>query len=159
MLGSGLELTGGVERLLRSCGNNSPDRRRGRACFRRGMDGEPQLSRIPKFTWPMSGLAGWSLVGGNRMDFISLMLSNAFSSSSGVPCRATSGVGNSARMISRVGVDANDDGLGSVDTGLGSDDDSPRTCRHSAAFISPGNSSWAICTSPRYMKCTRVDNS
>lgn len=72
---------------------------------------------------------------------ISLVLSNALSSSSGVSCRMASGMGDSLRRRSRVGVDDDDDGLGPADTGLGSDNDNPRTCRHSAAFISAGNSS------------------
>lgn len=80
------------------------------------------------------------------------VLSETLSSSSGVPCRAPSGVDGSPIRMSVVGVSG---GL----AGLGSDDAKPRTCKLSAALIRPGNSSRPTRTSPRYMKSIRAATS
>ena len=95
-------------------------------------------------------LAGWKMVGVvtgggcSRVDG-GAVLSDALSSSSGVPCLAPSGVEGSPRRRSAVGVSGGD-------VGLGSDNTNPRTCRLSAALIRPGSSSRPTLTSPRYIK-------
>lgn len=89
-------------------------------------------------------MAGVAAGTGSRVDG-GAMLSEMLSSSSGVSCLAPSGVGGSPSSRSAVGVSGGD-------VSLGSDEANPRTCRLSAALISPASSSRPTLTSPRYIK-------